>query len=115
MTRLRSDDLIIPQGVSFELQWPIENLDGSHIDLTDWRVRAQVRKSTVSSDVLHQWSDVLGNATVTNSRVSLIVQPADSSAWTWSRGVYDVEIFHTDGRVIRITQGTIRVNREVTK
>lgn len=112
---LRTDDLLIPQGASWEVRWPINNPDGTPTDLTSWTIRAQVRESVSSAVVLHEWTTALGNAMNVTNSVALTVDPAVSSAWTWTAGVFDVELVNVDGRVWRVTQGTIRVDPEVTR
>lgn len=115
MAELRTDDLLIPQGVTWEVRWPLLESDGSPVDLTGWGVRSQVRKSASSLDVLHEWSSAAGNAELVDSAVVLSVAPEVSSAWTWTAGVYDVELFHADGRVLRMTQGKVKISAEITR
>jgi len=115
MPHLRTDDLVIPQGTTWEVQWPIQNADGTPADLTGWSARAQVRKALGSSTVLYSWSLLAGNVTVAGGSVSLRVAPEVSSSWEWYSGVYDVELYHPDGRVNRITQGRVTLDKEVTR
>ena len=112
---LRTDNLTIPQGPTWETRWPIVDSAGQPANLDGWGVRAHVRTQKLSETVLHEWSSTLGNASILGSDVSLKVSATESSAWNWRKGFYDVEIFHTDGRVLRITQGQMEVDTEVTR
>lgn len=112
---LRTDSLLIPQGTTWEVRWPVQNSDGTPADLDGWSVRAQLRRSITADEPLHEWSTAVGNASIVDGHVSLRVQPSESESWAWASGVYDVELFHTDGRVVRVTQGSIRVDQEVTR
>jgi len=80
-----------------------------------WTVRSQVRASPRSTTVLHEWSTAIGNAAVADGAVTLSLDPAESSAWEWRAGSYDIEVTSPDGDVYRVASGTIRVNAEVTR
>lgn len=111
---IRTDNLVIPQGATWGVIIPVVNPDDSAADLTGWAARAQVRQTVNSSSTLFEWSVAAGNATITGSNVTLTVDAASSSAWGWTQGVYDVEIFNGDN-VVRLTQGTVQVSPEVTR
>jgi len=105
-------DLVIEQGVTWSTAWHVQ-LDGVDLDPADgWAARSQVRAKTADPTVLHEFT-----ANLTNSVVQLSVEPEDSSAWSWRRGVYDVEIFDASAepRVVRIVQGAVTVSPEVTR
>lgn len=107
-----SANLSIEQGVTWSAAWAVQ-LDGADLDpAAGWQARSQVRTKKSDPAVLWQF-----NATVTGSVVALSVLPDDSSAWLWSRGVYDVEIFDnsTPSRVVRIVEGNVSVDAEVTR
>jgi hypothetical protein len=112
---LRTDDLVIPQGATWEIHWPVLNLDGTPTDLTTWGVRAQVRTNVSADTVLYEWNSAAANVSLLAGEVVLSVPASDSSAWPWTDGVYDVELFQSDGTVIRLTQGHIKVSKEVTR
>jgi hypothetical protein len=105
-------DLVIEQGVTWSAAWHVQ-LDGVDLDPTaGWAARSQIRAKITDTDVLHQFT-----ANITGSVVQISVEPEESSAWVWRRGVYDVEIFDTavEPRVVRIVQGAITVSPEVTR
>ncbi|WP_372663581.1 hypothetical protein [Amycolatopsis kentuckyensis] len=106
--------LTIPQGTSWGISWPVtENGEAAAIDA--WTVKAQIRSTPTSPTVLHEWSTEAGNATTEGSAVTLLLNPASSTAWTWKRGVYDVELISPDGTVYRIAEGAVYVSPEVTR
>lgn len=117
MAALRKDEIIIPQGTTWAIRWPIQSLNGEPINTSGWSVRSQVRHRVASPEVLHEWSSEKGNASVFDSFVELRVAPEESSAWQWGRNpvVFDVEVLTEKQEVIRITQGTIALSPEVTR
>lgn len=106
--------LTIPQGASWGITWPITE-DGEAANLDAWMVKAQIRPAAATSLALYEWSTDIGNATTSGSAVTLLLHPATSAAWTWERGVYDVELTSPDGTVYRIAEGAVYVSREVTR
>lgn len=111
---LRQDHLLIPQGTTWTMRWPLTDAEGNPLDTAGWTVRAQVRARHGAPTVLYEWSSALGNATIGPTSVDLTVAAAVSSAWGWRTGVYDVELTTAQGVVTRLTQGTVTVDPEVT-
>ncbi len=107
--------LVIQQGTSWAISWPITDESGEPLDLSGFTVRAQVRASKEAGDVLHEFSTEAGNAAAEQSSVTLSLSPAVSSAWSWRNGVYDVELTDPSGRVARIAEGSVVVSPEVTR
>ena len=103
--------LKIPQGTTWAHAWRV-----SGVDFTDatWHAESQIRHHVDSHDVLHDFktSDTI---TFEGGVVLITLTPATTSAWTWHRGVYDVEIHSDDGRVYRVAQGPVTLLPEVTR
>lgn len=112
---LRVDNLTILQGTTWGARWPLQDKAGAAVNLTGWSARAQAREFHGSPVVKHSWSVAENNVTLDAQGLLLEVTAAQSSEWTWTNAVYDVELFHLDGTVIRITQGSIKVSPEVTR
>lgn len=113
---VRRDRLVIPQGSYWETSWRVRDSDGVPLaDLSGWSARAQIRATLDSASVLHEWSVAAGNVTLSAPWVTLIVFDTDSDAWTWTDGVYDIEVTDPGARVYRIAEGTVFVSREVTR
>lgn len=107
--------LVIQQGTTWAVSWPITDDQGSPLDVSGCTVRSQIRPAKDSDEVLHEFSTQTGNASAEQNAVTLSVAPAVSSAWTWRNGVYDVELTDPAGRVARIAEGTVTVSPEVTR
>lgn len=113
-----SDDLVIKQGTDPDIRIPNVR-DASGVLITTWTgfsVRGQVRERPESPTVLHEWTSQGGapNATFDGSDVVLSLPAAVSTAFTWTRARYDVELTDSDGKVARIAEGHITVSREIT-
>lgn len=75
------------------------------------KVRASKNDTAVLADL---GAYVLPQATTLE--VLLDIPGAVSAAWTWRTGVYDIEIHHTNPAYdARVLQGSISVDREVTR
>lgn len=111
---LRTDRLIIPQGASWEVRWPVQNPDGTPADLSDWAPRAQIRGRVTSTLPLYTWTS--DDLTIIGNSVSMKTLPEVTSTWEWRTAVFDVELVHMiDGRVVRISQGEVLLDPEVTR
>lgn len=116
--------LVMPQGVTWSVGW---TLTGSPGPLTPpgWSARAQVRSDPDSLTVLWEWSttpaagqgtaSIAAGATAGTIVVTLAVTPAQSAAWTWRSGYYDVEAVDPAGQVVRVDRGRIAHDREITR
>lgn len=112
---LQQTALVIEQGTTWAIAWPIRDTQDEPIDITGWSVHAQIRPSKDSNDVLYEWRTSTGNAKAEQDWLTLSVSPGESSAWTWRSGVYDVELTDPTGRVARVAEGVVTVNPEVTR
>lgn len=83
-------------------------------DLTGATGQAQVRTTRSASTVLHEWNTSLGNMIVDSDGITLYVTPPVSSAWNWTKGVYDVEVTIAS-KVTRVARGRVTVDQEVTR
>jgi hypothetical protein len=85
-------------------------------DLTGWSARGMVRPDKVSSAVNADWSSYL-TVNAVNHQVVLLVTGDVTSAYTWDVGRYDIEIYKVGDPTspIRISQGEVRLDREVTR
>lgn len=109
------DDLIVKQGETTTISWPIVDADGTPMDLTGWAARGQVRKAVSSDDVLYEWTSEAANITTASSSVTISVPAGDSSSWDFKSAVYGVEMESTGGQVVRIAQGRLTVDPEVVR
>jgi len=112
---LRTDDLVIPQGVDHRIQWPLRGADGSFVPVEGWTARAQVRKEIADSEPLVEWTTENGSLVLLDSSLTLVITASESAAWTWLFGVYDIEVVSATGEVTRLTQGNVSISPEVTR
>lgn len=117
MANLYKNNLVIPQGVTWAIRWPILDSNGNPANTVGWTVKSQVRKTPDSDEVLYEWSSTLGNASVFDSFVELRLEPEDSSPWRWGAKpvLFDVELTNPSNEVFRVVQGTIELSREITR
>ena len=108
---VRTYHLIVDQGANYALSIPVLNDNGGPTTVTGWTVTGQIRAYPNGSTVLHELELTVGGTTVT-----LQIPAADSSAWTWRTGRYDVELTSPDGLVkARLIEGLVVVRPEVTR
>lgn len=106
-------NLVIEQGATFTL--PIKVT----MDLTGYSARMQIR-SEVGSPTAHLTltsapaGGIVISAGATESTIELTIPATTSSAFTFTKGVYDLEITSSGGVVTRLLKGTVVVDPEVT-
>jgi hypothetical protein len=107
-------DLVIDQGSRFQVVIKV-TVDWL-ATLAGYQVRAYVRASqTLDGPVLVDLSSYLTITDPTQGLITMDVPANVTTAWDWSHGHYDMEIF--DGNAahdVRVLQGEIRVDKEVT-
>ena len=88
------------------------------VDLTGYSLRMQIRPSPGSTTLYHEANEAnqrLVKVSPEIGQFALYVSAAESSAWTWRRGVYDLEMTHVaSGLVTRLLEGAVTVSPEVT-
>lgn len=103
--------LSIPAGVDWAYEFPI-TVAGQAVDLTGWSAGAQAlvnRLFPTDFPPLYEWSTNLDNVTLTDSSITLHVDPATSLAWTWWVGDFIVLLKDPTGRIGFVDEGTVRV------
>ena len=90
---------------------------GTPIDVTGCTGRMQIRPSVESPTVLAELSSTndgvaFGGA---NGIVALHIPAAQTAAFAWRSGVYDLEVAFPDGTVRRLLYGSVVVSPEVTR
>lgn len=110
-------DFEIEQGATLVKPIVWKDSAGTAINLTGYSAKMQIRKSAASDEVLLELSTTNGRITLgtTNGTITLIFSPATTSALTWSRGKYDLELTSGSGDVTRLLEGEITVSKEITK
>ena len=88
------------------------------VDLTGYSLRMQIRPSPGSATLYYEANEAnqrLVKVSPEIGQFALYIPAAESSAWAWRRGVYDLEITHVaSGIVKRLLEGAVTVSPEVT-
>lgn len=108
--------ITIKQGEDCTLRIPaVIDGAGAPINPAGCTARCQVRSRADSGAVLYEWSTALGSVTITTGQVDLTVSATVTAAWTWSNGVFDVELTDGAGHTARIAEDHIQVSPNVTR
>lgn len=102
----------IDQGTTFFMRLQPESAGGEPINMNGYGVRGQIRKSYQSVAKVDFTTEII-DATTGVFTVSLTAE--QTSAIKDGRNVYDIELFDGSGQVIRLMEGSITVNPEVTR
>ena len=101
-------------------EWPAYTLGGfiqydTPVDLTGYTARMSI-KDKIGGTVLHSLTTENGGIDIDPAAktIALSIPAADTEDFTWSRGVYDLEMVSSAGKVTRIISGRIALSREVT-
>jgi len=110
-------DITIEQGATFELPIVWKDEKGTPIDLTGYKARMQIRKRIRSDEILASLTTengriVLGGAAGT---IDIVIPATETEKFSFSRGVYDLELEGPGGYVVRLIQGSVCVSPEVTR
>ncbi|MEN6584712.1 MAG: hypothetical protein ABFE02_01495 [Sulfuricella sp.] len=121
MTKPAKLKFTIYQGATFRkrLRWGVK-ATGVPIDLTGCTARMQVRAETSAPIVLLELTTENGGITLggTAGIIDFYVGATTTAAFTWERGVFDLEIIHPGALpddVTRLAEGSITVSPEVTR
>lgn len=106
--------LRIRRGATEAVAWPVTSPEsGDPLDLTGWTGRGQIRAGYQAVEVLFEWPDDAAIECTAGGEVIVHVAADQSSAWTWDRGVYGIEIVSPTGDVVPLAQGPVLVTPEV--
>lgn len=104
-------NLYIDQGTTYSLSIIVSDQNGDPKDLTDYTVAAQMRKSYYTSSAI----DFTATTSLPEEgEVTISLTAQETSAIKAGRYVYDIEITG-DNQTLRILEGIVVVNPEVTK
>ena len=111
-------DFTIYQGANHSFQVPYKNADGSVFDFTGYTAKLQVRKTVSAPDVLIELvspTDIVFNIPLGKISISFLPEKTTPLANTKQTLVYDLEVTNGVTNVLRIIEGTITINPEVTR
>lgn len=122
----------IEQGATVDFRIDYTDSNGDAVDLTNYEARMQIRNAKGGTTLYASLSSSLDacgtglNMTPTSASVTLpkssgsigvFISAASSSAFTFDRAYYDLEIYSGSGactRVDRILEGRVKLSKEVT-
>jgi hypothetical protein len=82
-------DMYLNHGETTSIIFPVVDKDNQPVTVDGWTGRAQVRESE-TAPLLYEWTGSANNITVAGTSVTLSIPAADSTAWRWTQGLYDL-------------------------
>jgi hypothetical protein len=105
-------NLLIYQGADFNIDFTVENDNGTPFNLTGYTVACKIKKHYTSSSFTTVTAAVLSPATA--GAIQLSLGNAVTANMKAGRYVYDVVITSTSGIKSRVLEGTVSVLEGVT-
>lgn len=85
------------------------------VDMTGFTARMSIKDRVGGTEYVSLTTEnggiVIDN---TNKKISLLISATDTSEFTWTRGVYELEMVSAGGIVTLLLEGKITVSKEVT-
>jgi hypothetical protein len=104
-------NIYIDQGTTFSLSLAVNDQNGDLKDLSDYTVAAQMRRSYYTNTSINFTAVV---SLPEDGEVTISLTAVQTSAIKAGRYVYDIEITG-DGETLRVLEGIVVINPEVTK
>lgn len=84
-------------------------------DLSGAEARMKI-KNKLGGTVLYELSSTIGNILldVAKARVTIVIEDDETEAFSWTSGVYDLEVEDALGKTYTLLYGEVAVTREVT-
>ena len=107
-------NLVIDQGTTFSSIITLTNQDGTPMDLTDYTVKSQFRKSYQSSSAVNFTASIYDALA---GQVLLKLDPSDTTDIQAGRYLYDIELTSPspDFTKTRALEGLVILTPEITK
>lgn len=105
-------NLYVDQGSFFRTYVTVSGSDGAVVDLTGYTAAAQMRKS-YSSSVAYNFQISISNPT--QGRVRIELGSEYSRTIPAGRYLYDLEVTDSNGEKLRVVEGIVTINPEITK
>ena len=117
----------IEQGATTSFQVIYKDANGTPVNLSGYHARMQIRETIDSSTIICRLSSSLdadgtglnlsgsaGTLPLASGSIGVYISAASSSAFSFDTAVYDLELV-TSITVTRLLQGTIKLDKEVTR
>jgi hypothetical protein len=105
-------NIVIDQGTTFSSIISLTNQNGTPMNLTNFTVKSQFRKSFSSSTAVNFTASIYDAAA---GKVRLQLSPSDTSNIRAGRYLYDIELTSPGGEKIRPLEGLVILTPEITK
>ena len=105
-------NISVDQGSDFYSIIEVEDADGLILDLSNYSVNGQVRKTYNSSTAINFTAAVSDGP---RGQISISLTATQTNAMKPGRYVYDVEIISVGGTVTRVVEGQLEVTPSVTR
>ena len=105
-------NLYVDAGATYSNIITVTASNGQALDLTDYTVRSQMRKSYQSSTAYAFTASVYE---ATQGKIRLQLTATSSEAIPAGRWLYDVEITSPSGTKTRVIEGIVTVNPQITQ
>lgn len=109
-------NLKIEQGATFRQKLTWQSDSGTPINLTGYTARMHIRSNVKATDILLELTTENGRISLTQltGEINLLIDAVVTAGITWNSAVYDLELVN-GSEVVRLIQGNITVNPEVTR
>lgn len=107
-----SSNLYVDQGTDFTAIVNLQNISGGAFDLSNYSLRAQMRKNYTSTTYI-EFTTIISDAF--NGVCEIRLSPSDTDGLRPGRYVYDVEAVSPQGTVYRVVEGIVEIIPNVTR
>jgi len=110
-------DMLIEQGATFQKTFVWKDSNEDPVDITGYTARMQIRRKKSATTVEHSATTENGGITLgqTAGTVAVLIPAADTAAFDFTKGAYDLELVDPQGVVTRLVEGGVEVSKEVTR
>jgi len=105
-------NISVDQGSSFTSIIVVEGVEGLIVNLEDYTVRGQIRKTYASLTAVNFTASIISED---SGEIEISLTAAQTRAMKPGRYVYDVEVIDDTNIVTRVVEGQIEINPAVTR
>ena len=105
-------NISVDQGSSFSSIIAVEGVEGLIVNLEDYTVRGQIRKTYASLTAVNFTATIVSEV---SGEIEISLTAAQTRAMKPGRYVYDVEVIDDTNIVTRVVEGQFEINPAVTR
>ena len=107
-------NMLIQQGATYNQTITLKDAAGTTaINITGCTAQAMIREQYTDTTPAATFTCMI--PTGTDGKILISLTPTQTSALSFEKGVYDIELTYPSGTKDRILQGNVVVSKEVTK